>query len=80
MLGAPLEVPVFKQRDVASYIFSDQCRVRLDESQLRGELATKVHFLRSEDTLISSSSLVQRVWIGARVDFHENTAPLQHKT
>ncbi len=45
MLGAPLEVPVFKQRDGASVIFSDRCRTRLDEAQLRGELATKVHFL-----------------------------------
>jgi hypothetical protein len=45
MLGAPLEMPVFKQYDCASVIFSDRCRSRLDEVQLRGELATKVYFL-----------------------------------
>ncbi len=45
MLGAPLEVTVFKQLDGASVVFSDRCRARLDEAQLRGELATKVYFL-----------------------------------
>ena len=45
MLGTPLEMPVFKQRDGASVIFSDRRRARLDEAQLRGELATKVYFL-----------------------------------
>jgi hypothetical protein len=32
MLGAPLEMPVFKQRDGASVVFSDRCRGRLDEA------------------------------------------------
>jgi len=44
MLGAPLEVSMFKQRDGSSVIFSDRCRTRLDEDQLRVELTTKVHF------------------------------------
>jgi hypothetical protein len=47
MLGAPLEVSVFKQRDGARVIFSDRCRTRLDEAQFRDELATKVHFLNA---------------------------------
>jgi len=45
MFGTPLEVPVFKQRDGAGLTFSDRRRARLDEAQLRGELATKVNFL-----------------------------------
>jgi hypothetical protein len=45
MLGASLEVPVFKQRDGARVIFNDRCRARLDDAQLLGELATKVDFL-----------------------------------
>ena len=38
-------MPVFKKRDSTCVILSDRCRVRLDEAQLRGEFATKVHFL-----------------------------------
>jgi len=45
MFGTVLEVPVLKQLDVASVIFSDRRRARLDKAQLRGELSTKVHFL-----------------------------------
>ncbi len=52
MLGTLLEVPVSDQaarwrqpHGVTRSIFSDRCRARLDEAQLRGELATEVHFL-----------------------------------
>jgi hypothetical protein len=45
MLGTPLEVPVLNQRDDASVVLSDRCRARLDETQLRSEFATEVHFL-----------------------------------
>ncbi len=59
MLAAPLEVPVFKQRDGARDIFSDLCRPRLDEAQLRGDLATKVHFL-SAGSRTDELSLIRR--------------------
>ena len=45
MLGAALEVSVLEQRDGASVVFGDRRRARLDEAQLRCELATEVHFL-----------------------------------
>ena len=45
MLGTALEVTMFKQRDGASVVLSDRCRARLDEAQLRSELAAEVHFL-----------------------------------
>lgn len=45
VFGAALEVSMLKQRDGASVVFSDRRRARLDEAQLRCELATEVHFL-----------------------------------
>jgi hypothetical protein len=59
------------------------------------EAPAKVHMLRTvlevpvlkhcdvasqESTVMSSASLVERARIGARADFHEKAAPLQHKT
>jgi len=40
MLGAALEVSVLEQRDGASVVFGDRRRARLDEAQLRCELAS----------------------------------------
>ncbi len=45
VLGAALEVAMLKQRDDASVVFSDRRRARLNEAELRCELATEVHFL-----------------------------------
>jgi len=47
VFGAALEVSMLKQRDGASVVFSDRRRARLDEAQLRCELATEVHFLNA---------------------------------
>jgi hypothetical protein len=45
MLGAPLEVPVFKYRDGSTVVFSDRCWVSMDEDQFHDDLETKIHFL-----------------------------------
>jgi hypothetical protein len=52
MLGAPLEVPVFKSSDGTSVVFSDRCLVRLDEGQFRDDLVTKIHFLRDVEVQV----------------------------
>jgi hypothetical protein len=78
ILGTPLEVSVFNQRDDTSVISSvgSGWMKSSPVTSLRQKFTSSVQ----EETLMSSVSFVERVRIGGRVDFHEKTTLFQYKT